>query len=324
MMVTKTPLRVSLFGGGTDFPDYFEEHGGRVLSGGIDKGIYVIVKQRFDGRIRVGYTQTELVDHIDELEHELIREAMRMTAVCGGVEIATMADIPSEGSGLGSSSTVTVGVLHALHLFAGRQVSAAQLAHEAVQIECEVLGKPIGWQDQYAAAYGGFHLMDFLPGRGRAVLTAVPAPPGTLEHLSDNLLLFFTGVTRKADAILVQQIEARPSTLDIMAGMKGLVRTAFANLAQGKVAAIGPLLHEGWKLKKQLAGVSNWQIDLMYEAARQAGATGGKLCGAGGGGFLLLYVPSERQTAVREALAFAQELPFRLGAVGSRAVFDGR
>lgn len=323
MIIVQAPLRTSLFGGGTDFPGYYLEHGGCVLTSAIDKYIFVTIKQRFDDKLRVGYTHTELVDSVDEIRHDLIREAFRLTGIDHGVEITTMGDIPSEGSGLGSSSTVTVGALHAMYALKRELVMAEQLAKEACQIEIDVLGKPIGIQDQYIAAYGGLRFMEFKPGTGEVCATRIRLDPATKRQLNHNLLLFYTGVTRKADSILSEQKENIRSRESVLEEMKHIAHMACDKLQQGDVDAIGDLLHESWMLKKQLASkISNSDVDDLYEIARKAGATGGKIAGAGGGGFLLLYCPPGHQEHLRTRMHMLQELPFNLGQDGSKVIFD--
>ncbi|RIK24400.1 MAG: GHMP kinase [Anaerolineae bacterium] len=323
MIIVQAPLRTSLFGGGTDFPGYYLEHGGCVLTSAIDKYIFVTIKQRFDNKLRVGYTHTELVDSVDEIRHDLIREAFRLTGIDHGVEITTMGDIPSEGSGLGSSSTVTVGALHAMYALKRELIMAEQLAKEACQIEIDVLGKPIGIQDQYIAAYGGLRFMEFQPGTGEVCTTRIHLDPATKRQLNHNLLLFYTGVTRKADSILSEQRENIRSRESVLEEMKHIAHTACDKLQQGDVNAIGDLLHDSWMLKKQLASkISNSDVDDLYEIARKAGATGGKIAGAGGGGFLLLYCPPGHQEHLRGQLHMLQELPFNLGQDGSKVIFD--
>lgn len=323
MIIVQTPLRTSLFGGGTDFPGYYLEHGGCVLTSAIDKYIFVTIKRRFDNKLRVGYTHTELVDSVDQIHHELIREAFRLTGIDHGVEITTMGDIPSEGSGLGSSSTVTVGALHAMYALKRELIMAEQLAKEACHIEIDVLGKPIGIQDQYIAAYGGLRFMEFLPGSGEVRSTRIDLTPATKRQLNHNLLLFYTGVTRKADSILSEQQSNIRSRESVLEEMKHIAHVACDKLQQGEVDAIGDLLHESWELKKQLASkISNGDVDDLYAIARKAGATGGKIAGAGGGGFLLLYCPPGKQEHLRQEMHMLQELPFNLGQDGSKVIFD--
>jgi D-glycero-alpha-D-manno-heptose-7-phosphate kinase len=324
MIISQTPLRISFLGGGTDFRAFFRQEEGWVLTSAIDKYIYVIIKKRFDHKIRVGYSQTELVDHIDELQHELVRETLRKTGITRGVEISTMADIPSEGSGLGSSSTVTVGLLNAMYAYQGTPVGHEQLAREACEIEIDILGKPIGIQDQYIAAYGGQRFMRFNPNDCTTV-EDLSLDDQQRRKLNQNLLLFYTNIARKAESVLTEQVQKMDTRLDILREMKGLALNAKASLHAGAVDEIGYLLDKSWQLKKQLAsGISNPVIDDIYATACKAGALGGKITGAGGGGFLLLYCPLERQEHVRTALAALPELPFHLERDGSKVIFHYR
>jgi D-glycero-alpha-D-manno-heptose-7-phosphate kinase len=324
VIIVQTPLRISFFGGGTDFPSFFMEEGGCVLSSAIDKYIFVSVKERFDSKLRVGYTQTEMVDSVDEIQHELIREALRMTGIRSSIEVTTMGDIPSEGSGLGSSSTVTVGALHALYTYLGEIVSAEKLARDACNIEMGVLKKPIGIQDQYIAAYGNLRYFEFMPD-GQVTAEKVSLDTETRRGFNDRFLLFFTGVSRRADNILREQKENIKDRIVILREIKQMVHEARTVLATGDFDAFGLLMHESWRLKKSLAGsITNGAIDDLYELARRSGAIGGKITGAGGGGFLLLYVPYEKQLSVRKALCGLQELPFRLESDGTKVIFNYR
>ena len=322
MIVTQTPLRVGLVGGGTDLPGYYREHGGRVLNAAIDKYIHVIVKQRFDDDIYVNYSQKEIVSRVEDIQHELVREAMYMTGVRSGVEITTLADIPSAGSGLGSSSAVTVGLLHALFAYQGRQVTARELAERACAIEIDRCRKPIGKQDQYAAAYGG--ICDLRFGRGdRVEVDQITLSPQRRRAMSSELLLFYTGITRSADTILGEQSAKTSERLPQLAQLRDLAGEAADGLRAGDVEAVGVAMNKSWEAKRALAsGVSNPQIDQAVEGALAAGATGAKVTGAGGGGFLLVVAPLERQRAVREALAAMPELPITVDPAGSRVVFN--
>jgi D-glycero-alpha-D-manno-heptose-7-phosphate kinase len=324
MIIVQTPLRVSLFGGGTDFPSFYKQEGGCVLSSAIDKYIFVTIKKRFDRKLRVGYTLTEMVDSVGEIKHELIRESLLKTGITEGVEITTMGDIPSEGSGLGSSSTVTVGSLHAMYVFLNESVTAGRLAHEACQIEIDHLEKPIGIQDQYIVAYGGLRLLEFSP-EGEVKNSKVELKEEQQRLFNENLLLFFTGVTRKADRILDEQKLNINNRLPILRKMKKMAYEAHQQLQAGNIEMIGELLHESWQLKKQLANqISNRSIETIYDAARKAGAIGGKITGAGGGGFLLLYCPHDKQKAVRAAMHQLQELPFQIEPDGTKVIFNYR
>jgi D-glycero-alpha-D-manno-heptose-7-phosphate kinase len=322
MIVTQTPLRIGLVGGGTDLPTYYREHGGRVLNAAIDKYVYVIVKQRFDDDIYVNYSKKEIVSSVQEIQHELVREAMYMTGVTGGVEITTLADIPSAGSGLGSSSSVTVGLLHALFAYQGRQVSAEELADRACAIEIDRCRKPIGKQDQYAAAYGGICDIHFGPG-DRVFVDEIRMPPTLRRRMQGELLLFFTGITRDANTILGEQTANIGDRLTQLGQLRDLAGEAASGLREGDIDTLGVALNKSWQAKRMLAaGVSSSQIDEAVEAALSAGATGAKVTGAGGGGFLLVVCPLEVQRAVRERLANMQELPIKLEPLGSRVIFN--
>ncbi len=324
MIIVQTPLRVSFLGGGTDFPAFFqEEGGGNVLSSAIDKYIFVTIKQRYDDKIRVGYTRTEIVDHVDEVNHELIREALRITGIQKNVEITTMGDIPA-GSGLASSSAVTVGALHAMYAYLGQMVTADRLAQEACKIEVDILNKPIGIQDQYICALGGFRFIEFHPD-GKVVNEKIELEPRLKNRLNESLLLFYTGMTRQADSILDEQKANIKASRNLLNELKQMACYAREELAAGNIDVIGTLLHQNWVLKKQLARkISNPTIDAIYEAALKAGATGGKITGAGGGGYLLLYCPYERREAVRDALHPLTEVPFKLEMDGSKVIFNYR
>ena len=322
MIISQTPLRIGLLGGGTDLPGYYREHGGRVLNCALDKYIYVIVKQRFDNAIYVNYSKKEIVSRVDDLEHELVREAMHMAGVVSGVEITTLADIPSGGSGLGSSSAVTVGLLQALFAYQGRQVSAEELAERACTIEIERCRKPIGKQDQYITALGGIRDIRFGPGDG-VVAQELGLSAAGRRALQQEIMLFYTGITRSADSILVEQranIESTRPQLDLLRDLAGF---AADRLRAGDMEAIGPAMRESWEAKRKLAsGVSNHEVDAAVTLALDAGASGAKLTGAGGGGFLLVICPPEHQRAVRENLNDMQQLPVKLDRLGSRIVLN--
>ena len=310
MIITKTPLRISLLGGNTDFPKYFKKYGGAVLTTTIDKYIYCIVKERFDNEIWVNYSIKEKVLNVRDIKHDLVREAMNLvfnTSGAGlpsGIEITFLSDIPSEGSGLGSSSAVTVGVLNALHNYKGEAVTASQLAEEACKIEVDILKKPIGYQDQYAVAFGGQNMIHF---RAKGITFT----PGNLKN-DDSLMLFYTGKTRDANKIL-SKMKLNKKILD---RNKELVFEAY------KGVALGDLLHEYWFLKRKLNKyVTDQVIDLKYSDAISAGAIGGKIVGAGGGGFFLFVVPEDKKAAVRKALGL-RELTFNLSEHGSKVIFD--
>jgi len=323
MIIVQTPLRVSLFGGGTDFPSYFLSEGGCVLTSAVNKYIFVAIKQRFDNKLRVGYTQTEIVDRVDEIQHELIREAFRTTGISSGVEITTMGDIPA-GSGLGSSGAVTVGSLHAMYAYKNDLITAEQLAQEACKIEIETLQKPVGIQDQYIAAYGGLRFIQF-NSSGSVECNRIDLNSALSQRLNESLLLFFTGVTRSSGSILGEQSSNIHNHLPILRRLKEMAIIASEELQKGNLDALGHLLHESWQLKKQLAsGVSNDAIENIYQRAEEAGALGGKITGAGGGGFFLVYCKPQARHQVREALSDLRELPFELEPNGSSVIFNHR
>ena len=326
MIISQTPLRISLVGGGTDLQEFWKTETGAVLSTAIDKFVYIIVKERFDDLIYVSWSnKLEVVQNVDEIEHELVREAMKRTGVSSGVEIATLADIPSSGSGLGSSSSVTVGLLNALYTYLGRQVPAEQLAQEACEIEIDILGKPIGKQDQYIAAYGGLREITFNPD-DKVTVQSVKNHNTNRRVFGANLLLFYTDITRKSSDILTEQKADTHNKMDILRQMRDQVPQVREVLENNECYdQAGHILHKAWELKKQLSGkISNPMINEMYQKARDAGALGGKISGAGGGGFLLVYVSREKQNAVREALKDYREFPFMLEPDGSKIIFNMR
>lgn len=322
MIITRTPLRISLVGGGTDFKDFYSKDYGAVLSAAINKYIYVIIKERFDNNIRIGYSTTEIVEDPNDLKHELIKEAIKRVGLRGGIELTTMADIPSEGSGLGSSSSVTVGTLHALYAYQGKLVSAERLASEACEIEIDILGKPIGKQDQYAVAFGGVNTIDFHP-TGGVLVSPLSLTQERLRSLEGNLLLFYTGKVRQASDILQEQkenIEDKRKVLQTMAlQVKPLKELLESNRS---IHLVGPFLEEAWLLKKKLAnGITSNDINELHEKAKQNGALGGKIAGAGGGGFLLLLCPIANQDDLRIALNL-KELPFQFDRDGTKVIFN--
>jgi D-glycero-alpha-D-manno-heptose-7-phosphate kinase len=272
----------------------------------------------------VNYTKKEIVDCVDDLQHELVREALRMAGVSQGIEVTMLADIPSEGSGLGSSSSLTVGLLNAFHMCQGRQVTAEQLAQEACRIEIDICGKPIGKQDQYIAAYGGVHEFVY-HADGSVAANRVLLSSADMRRLGDELMLFYTDMTRSSSAILTSQRSNTAANIDYLRQIKNCVPQVINALDGGRMDLIGDVLHHSWLLKKKLAtNISNQKIDDMYAMALSAGATGGKIAGAGGGGFLLLYVPRQRQDAVRNALRGFREFPWLVEQDGSKTIFNLR
>ena len=324
MIITQTPLRISFMGGGTDFHDYYKQDEGIVISSAIDKYIFVVLKKRFDKLIRVGYTNTELVNSVSEIQHELVRESLSLVGVDSQIEINTMGDIPSSGSGLGSSSTVTVGTLNALHHYLNVLPTQKQLAMEACEIEINKLHKPIGKQDQYIAAFGGLRAIRFHPD-DTVTVESIELDKESQRQLNHNLLLFYTNSTRQSATILKEQKEKINRNLPILREMKKLTFEGKRLLEAKLFDDFGYMLNEYWLLKKSLASkISNSTIDDIYQKALNAGAFGGKITGAGGGGFLLLYCPDENQKAVRKALSGLKELPFSFENDGSKVILNYR
>lgn len=321
MLITQTPLRISFAGGGTDLEAYYRHGGGAVLSSAIDKYVYVILNKRFDDKIYLSYSKKEIVDSVDEIQHELVREAMRIAGVTKGVEIAIMADIPSSGSGLGSSSSLTVGLLNAFHTYQGVQAPAEQLAREACEIEITRCGKPIGKQDQYIAAYGGLNFFEFQPS-GEVTVTPVRLGP-VKRHWSASMLLFFSDITRQAETILQEQSAKTAAKREYLDRIKALAYRARDAVGAGRFDEIGDILRENWELKKELAsGITRPEIDRMVAAALAGGAAGCKLCGAGGGGFLLTYCARADKSRLRQALRDYREMPFFLERYGSKVTYN--
>jgi len=321
MLITQTPLRISLAGGGTDLPAYYKLSPGAVVSSAIDKFLYVILNQRFDEKIYISYSRKEIVDSVDEIQHELVREAMRTAGVSKGVEIAIMADIPSEGSGLGSSSSLTVGLLNAFYAYRGIQVTAEQLAREACRIEIDVCGKPIGRQDQYIAAYGGLRFFQFNADDSVDV-KELEIGRDRLE-LGSRLMLFYTNITRQANVILKEQSEKTGDRKKLLDGIQQLAFRVRDAIQAGEYDEIGYALKENWELKRELAsGISNPAIEEMVEQAMKGGALGCKISGAGGGGFLLTCSARDKKTALRKAMQKHREMPFFLERTGSKVIFN--
>ncbi len=324
MIISRTPLRVSFAGGGTDLHQYYQlpNRYGAVVSTAINRYIYITANKKFDDLIRVSYSKTEIVERVADLEHNIIREALKLLGIEKGIEIVYMADLPLTvgGSGLGSSGALAVGVLHALYAYKGQHVSAERLAREAVMIEREILGHPVGKQDQYAAAYGGLNYIKF-NGDESVLVEPIICSRNTKQLLAKKLTLYYTGVNRISSTILEEQ---QRQIVDKVALHDKLVEIANAlreRLQDNDLDTFGDALHEGWLTKRQLAaGVSNPQLDDWYERARAVGARGGKLAGAGGGGFFLFYCDEERQDAVRAALPTLIEQTIDLEPHGSRII----
>ena len=325
MIISRTPVRVSFCGGGTDV-DWFSqasENGGMVTSLALDRYIHVTVNKRFDNRIRLSYSKLEIVDNFEELEHELVRESMRMTGVTSGVEITTIADIPSRGTGLGSSSSVTVGLLNALHCFAGRSVSASQLASEACQIEIDILKQPIGRQDQYAASYGGINTIKFC-NNGDVLVEPIDISDDIKSRISEEFTLIFTGKSRSASSILSNSVNEGKFAIDNLKRIRDQADEAKDFLNSGRLSDLGSLLNEAWEMKRGISeSVSDSFLDETYERIISTGATGAKLLGAGGGGFFLVHGDSEtRQKLKLEFSSDFRMIPLNIDNMGSSIIHN--
>jgi D-glycero-alpha-D-manno-heptose-7-phosphate kinase len=322
MIITKTPFRISFAGGGTDIPSFYERHPGAVVSTAIDKYVYITVNKKFDDDIRLAYSKTELVENIDSLEHQRVKEAMKLTGVTKGIEITTMADVPSKGTGLGSSSSFTVGLLKALHAYKGNLVSSPKLADQACDIEINRMKEPIGKQDQYIAALGGFQFIEFLS-NGDVLADPILIDGNAKKRLEQSLMMFYTGKTRSTAEVLSDQGKRADVNFDNLLRMKGLAIELRNCLLKKQVEKVGEIMNEGWKLKRTLSSkISNSDIDKWYKDAMDAGAIGGKVAGSGGGGFMFFYCPKENQDRVRKALPL-KEIRLGFEPQGSKIIYVG-
>ena len=326
MIVSKTPLRASFFGGGTDFYDYFHnsKYGyGCVISTALDMHVYIVVNKRFDDKIRLVYNDNELVDNVDEVKHNIIREALKITNITSGIEILYLADLPMTnlGVGLASSSSLALGVLNALHAYKGEIVSKEQLAKEAIDIEINRLHQEIGIQDQYAVSYGGFNKYIF-NNDDTVSIKKLNLNDEIKENLLNHLMFFYTGNARDSKAIFKEQKKTAKNKSEILDSLVEMVTLSEEYLLNNDLDNFGYLLGKAWEIKKQFAsGVSNKDINNMYDLAIKNGALGGKILGAGGGGFLLLYVPLNKKNKVRKALSSYKEVNFKIDDEGSRIVY---
>jgi D-glycero-alpha-D-manno-heptose-7-phosphate kinase len=323
MIITRTPFRISFAGGGSDLEAFYSQEPGAVLSTAIDKAMYLMVKERFAGTFRVSYSRTELVDRVEQIEHPIVRECLSLSNVRRGLEIVSVADLPAQ-SGMGSSSSFTVGLLHALAALEGRVTSAQSLAEQACDIEINRLGEPIGKQDQYIAAFGGLQFIQFHPD-GRVSIDPVVCPPDVRRELNRRLLLFFTGLTRNAREVLTRQRAGTADRRPALRRLCGIAHDLRDLLTRGKdLNEFGRLLHVAWEVKKSIEStISTPDIDDWYERGLRAGALGGKLLGAGSGGFLLFFCEPHLQPRLREELADLRPVPFALEPEGSKVIFVG-
>jgi D-glycero-alpha-D-manno-heptose-7-phosphate kinase len=325
MILVRVPLRVSFFGGGTDFPEFYAGSGGAVLSTTIQQFIYIMVNRAFDDGIRLSYHDIESVRDVGDIKHDLFREALRQVGIERGIEISTTADVPSRGTGLGSSSALLVGLLNALYAFKGKRVGPAELAAQACEIEIDRCRRPIGKQDQYIAAHGGLNFTRFATD-GHVEVEPVTLGQESRSQLEKCLLIFYTGIGRHPNELLATQRQRMRDERQVQQSLVRMRDMAVAGrrlLEGGDLEGFGKLLHASWMEKRSLApAITTPVIDELYEKARTQGALGGKILGAGGGGFLLLYVPVERRAAVVESCTGLQELDFELEPRGSEVVFN--
>ncbi len=326
MILSKTPFRISFAGGGSDLPDFYRRRAGAVVSTTIDKAMYLAIHPYFHDKIRIKYSRTEDVMKVSDIQHPLVRECLRVVGLGSGMEIASFADVPA-GTGMGSSSAFTVGLLHALEGLAGKKPTPEELAVAACDIEIARVKEPIGKQDQYASAYGGLNLIRFYPDE-RVEVEPIACSDATRAALEQRLMLFYIGRERPASTILAEQSKNMSDAEKFarVTKMAGLAEELCRALEKNNLDSFGEILHQGWLLKSTLAqGITNGAINSYYQLAREAGAQGGKLLGAGGGGFLLIYTPQEKQPDVRAALRELREMPFAMTREGSQIIYsDGQ
>jgi D-glycero-alpha-D-manno-heptose-7-phosphate kinase len=323
MIITRTPFRISFAGGGSDLEAFYSNEPGMVLSAAIDKYMYIAVKGHFDQNFRISYSKTEYADSVEQIDHRIVRESLKSLGITQGLEIVSMADLPGR-TGLGSSSSFTVGILLALYAMQGRVTSPDRLAREACCIEIEKLREPIGKQDQYIAAHGGLQFIQF-NSDGSVFVDPVACMAETRRELNRRLLMFFTGTTRDASTVLSKQKASTCQKLAVLRKLCDIARQLREVLTDGRdLNVFGHLLHEAWEAKKSLEpSISNPVIDEYYERGLRNGALGGKLLGAGGGGFLLFFCEPHQQARLRAELSDLRELPFSLDPEGSKVVFIG-
>jgi D-glycero-alpha-D-manno-heptose-7-phosphate kinase len=325
MIISRTPLRISFVGGGSDLPIYYRRFGGAVISTSINMFVYITINRKFDDRLRVSYSRTEMVDSAADVEHPIVRTVLQQAGIAGGLEITSIADIPSSGSGLGSSSAFTVGLLNAIHAYCGIFSGRKELAEAAAQVELDELHEPIGKQDQFASALGGFNYLRFNPD-DTVDVQPLTHMRSTLARLEDSLLMFYLGHRDVASVVLGEQranLEADKTCQDGMRRMVELTECMRKDLEANQIDTFGEILHEGWMLKCHMAkGITNGAIDDIYRSARKAGAVGGKVLGAGGGGFFLVVAPPERHPEILLALRDLRPIDFRFETLGTTIVFS--
>jgi len=324
MIVSRTPLRMSFVGGGSDLPSYYRKKGGAVLSTSVDKYMYVTVNKKFDNKIRLSYSITENENNIQQIKHPIVRNTLELLDIQGGVEITSISDIPSQGSGLGSSSSYTVALLHALYAYKGESISKEELGRLSSHIEIDLCGDRIGKQDQYAAAFGGLNLIEFNEDDS-VVVTPVICKPETIKKMEESIIVFYTGRTRSASTLLSEQSDnmKKADKRELMSNMVSLAYDMRSLLENDDIEPLGELLDQNWQLKRQMTvGISDLQIDGWYSKGILAGATGGKLLGAGNGGFMMFFAPKEKHTDIIKAMKGLQRVPFSFDDKGSKIVFS--
>ncbi|MEO9307230.1 MAG: GHMP kinase [Nitrososphaera sp.] len=322
MIITRTPLRISLFGGGTDFRDFYKREYGAVVGFAINKYVYVMTHKRFEKSVRAGYSQIEIVEHYSHLKHDLIREGLHRMDVKGPIDVSTIADVPATGTGLGSSGSVMVGILSALSSYSKKYFKKEEIVRIACDIEINRLKKPIGKQDQYFAAYGGLSYFKFNPDESVRI-ERLNHNRSTVVDLQNNILCFYTGVGRNSHDILLNQQNQIKNNLIFLHEIRDLADTARSLLKKGDITKFGEMLNTGWELKKKLSSnISSNLIDLYYKKAIKAGALGGKINGAGGGGFLTFYCEKRYQGKVRQALRRLREIDINISDSGSSIIFN--
>lgn len=324
MIISRTPLRMSFVGGGSDLPAFYRRHGGAVVSTTVNKYVFVTVSKKFDGAIRIAYSRTEEVASIDEIHHPIVRAALKSIDCLGGIEITTISDVPSHGTGMGTSSAFCVGLLTALAAYQSRHVSREELSRLSCHIEIELCGEPIGKQDQYSAAYGGLNLIEFQPD-DRVLVSPIAMRRDMRELLEQRVMMFYTGIGRSAGTILAEQSKLIVSDRDkerLLIKMVELTYTLRDELNRSNLDSFGQILHENWMQKRTLtASITSPKIDFWYDSARKAGALGGKILGAGGGGFLMFYAHQDRHEEIARVLTPLRHIPVRFEPLGSQIIF---
>lgn len=324
MIICRAPLRMSFVGGGSDLPSYFKKKGGAVLSTSINKYVYVTVNKKFDNNIRLSYSITENVNNVEQIKHPIVRNTLKFLGITNGIEITSVSDIPSLGSGLGSSSSFTIALVQALYAFKGKSISKEKLAKLSSHIEINLCGEKIGYQDQFAASYGGLNLIEFKKD-DTILVNPINCKTETIEIIENSIILFYTGRTRKASSILKEQSENMKNSLksEMMEKMVSLAYDMKNQLQKNNIEFFGELLNENWKLKKQMTNhIADSQIDEWYDKGITAGALGGKLLGAGNGGFMMFFAPQEKHKKIIHAMKDLRRVPFSFDKKGSEILFQ--